>query len=359
MKQKTIIALLVIIMMLVGVTACSTPKTQESAESASQSKVTTEATTETTMEATTEGKRIGYLAFSLADVWDQYGNDCAIWAAESVGVEVTTFDSEGNPETQVNQAEELINSGVDGIILFPCTPESGATIVRMGNEANIPVAIRCIFLSDDVNTAGQAGFQYRDVGYTAFKYISEKFPGARVLFVHGEVGMGIHEDYMIGVEKALKDFEGKVSLTELLNGKWVTEASYNVTNDYLQAGNKDTFDVVFAANGMESKGVYGALRDNGIENIPIISTGGSPDDFEMFNDGIEYANMTIPPSFEGFMAFKYLWKAMNGIEVDEKSMALPVNPVDKTNVDEWIQWGDFQAASDYFGGLDSDVTTKK
>ena len=37
------------------------------------------------------------------------------------------------------------------------------------------------------------------------------------------------------------------------------------------------------------------MKDAGKEGIPIVSTGGSPDGYQMLQDGIEAANMTYMP----------------------------------------------------------------
>lgn len=296
----------------------------------------------------------GYLAWQLSDVWNQYEMEAFKWCAAKLGVEVKVLDAQNDPAAQVTQAQELIDAKVDAIAVFPCTPEAAATIVRMSNEAGIPIANSNIFLPEDASAGkvvGQVGCLYRDIGYAAIKFAAENYPGCKLLYVHGAPGIGVFEDYKVGVDKALEEFKDKVTMVGLINGEWATEPSQNVTQDFITSG-KSEFDVVFANNGQIAKGVYNALKDNNMTNIPIISTGGSQDDYQMMKDGIETANMTAPVNIQGAILFKYLWQNLNGVEIKETKIPLPIIPIDKDGMDKWIAWDNFQAAYDYIGGIE-------
>lgn len=302
----------------------------------------------------TKNFTLGYLAWGLTDEWNLYGCEAFKWAAAKKGCEVITLDCQKDPEKQVSQAEELINRGVDAISMFPCTPEVGATVTRMCNVAGIPIAIENIFLPDDGSAGeivGQVACRYSDIGYTAVKYAAETWPGCKLLYVHGGPGLGVYEDYKVGVDQALEEFKGKIELVGLMNGNWETEASYNVTQDFISSGKSD-FDVVFANNDLQAVGVYNALKENGMENIPILSTGGSEQGYEMVKSGQEYANMTAPVNLQGEIVFRFLWQHLNNVSISETKIPLPVIPVDQTNIDtDWIKWSDYEAAERYIGGI--------
>lgn len=361
--KKFVAILIAVLMVAVVLAACSTPDSAASeAPSAAASEASSVPASEAPSAAPSEAAAseevpksdlvFADLAYDMSDVWNQYDVEAFQWAAEQKGVTVKVSDAQNDPEKQVTQAQEFINQGVDGMVVFPCTPESAATIVRMCNEADIPIAIENIFLSDEASEGivGQVACQYRDIGYAAIKYAADKFPGCKLLYVHGGAGMGVYEDYKIGVDKALEEFKDKVTMVGLIDGKWETEAAQNVTQDFITSG-KSEFDIVFANNGMEATGVYNALKDNGMEDIPIISTGGSMEDLAMMEKGIEYANMTAPVNIQGVISFRFLWQAANGVTITENKIPLPIIPIDKNNMDEWIRWDDYQASYDYIGGI--------
>ena len=85
-------------------------------------------------------------------------------------------------------------------------------------------------------------------------------------------------------------------------------------------------------------------------DIPIVSTGGSPDDYKMLQDGVEAANMTAPVSIQGVQTFKNLYDAVVEGKTPEKFVSLPIVPVSADKLDEFIAWDDYAAAYDYVYG---------
>lgn len=133
-----------------------------------------------------------------------------------------------------------------------------------------------------------------------------------------------------------------------LHADWLTDKAYNVTTDLINSGTE--FNYIFANNDMMAQGCYNALKDAGKENIPIVSTGGSPDGFKMLQDGIEAANMTAPVSIQGVKTFMNLYnKVALGEDPAEKFTALPVIPVSADDTSSYIAWDDYAAAYKYLG----------
>ena len=357
-KTRFILAILLTALLMLTLVACGDQGevgTQAPSEPTEPSGGETEQPAEP---AETEGGKkftFGYIAWDLKDEWNTYGMEAFCWAAEQKGVEVITVDGNNDPATQVSLAEDVINKGVDGISLFPCTPEVGATIVRMCNEANIPISIENIFLPEDTEgeVVGQVACLYADIGYAAIKYAAEKYPGCKLLYCAGAKGMGIYEEYQKGVDKAIEDFGDKVTIVGIVHGDWETEKSMQVTQDFITSGQSD-FQVVFANNDLQARGVYNALKEAGMENdVKIISTGGAPVAFEMIKEGTQHANMTAPVNIQGLVTFRNLWQYVNGVEIEEKKLPLPVIPVDIDNIDtEAIHWQDNEAALKFIGGIE-------
>lgn len=93
-----------------------------------------------------------------------------------------------------------------------------------------------------------------------------------------------------------------------------------------------------------AQGCYQALQDAGKTDIPIVSTGGSPDDYKMLQDGIESANMTAPVSIQGVQTFKNLYDYVVLGKTPEKFISLPIIPVGRENIDDYVAWDDYEAA---------------
>ena len=96
---------------------------------------------------------------------------------------------------------------------------------------------------------------------------------------------------------------------------------------------------------MMAQGCYNALKDAGKEGLPIVSTGGSPDGYQMLQDGVEAANMTAPVSLQGVKTFLNLYNQVAlGQAPTEKFTALPVIPVAADDTSSYIAWDDYEAA---------------
>ena len=71
----------------------------------------------------------GNIAYNMKDVWNKYSADSFEFATTQVDepIDVVLLDAENSLEKSVALMEELIAKDVDGISIFPISPEQGAT----------------------------------------------------------------------------------------------------------------------------------------------------------------------------------------------------------------------------------------
>lgn len=295
----------------------------------------------------------GYIAYDMTDIWNEYSARAFEYAASQaeVPVEAVVLDSKNSLEESITAMESLIQQEVDGISIFPISTEQGAQLVKMANEVGIPVTVEnfAMDIDDPGDYIATVACEYDVIGYNAIKYIAEAKPGARVFFCAGQEGAGVYEKYQEGVDRALEEFGDSVEVVATLHADWLTDKAYDVTTDLISSG--EEFDYIFANNDMMAQGCYQALQDADMADIPIVSTGGSPDGYQMLVDGIEAANMTAPVSIQGIQTFKNLYeKVVEGKDPEEKFLSLPVLPISADKLDEFIAWDDYAAAYDYVYG---------
>lgn len=364
--MKKLTAVLLSAAMTCSLMACgSTSEPEAPAETPAVTEETSAAETETPAEseeapaeeaqeteAAKDSYTFGYIAYDMTDIWNEYSARAFEYAATQAGVEVETvvLDSKNSLEESVTAMESLIQQGVDGISIFPISTEQGAQLVKMANEAGIPVTVENFKMdvADPGDYIASVACEYDQIGYEAIKYISEVHPNAKVFFCAGQQGAGVYEKYQEGVDRAIEEFGDKVEIVATLHGDWLTDKAYNVTTDLIASG--EEFDYIFANNGMMAQGCYQALQDAGMENIPIVSTGGSPDDYKMLQDGIEAANMTAPVSIQGVQTFQNLYDAVVEGKTPEQFISLPIIPVSADKLDEFIAWDDYEAAYAFVSG---------
>lgn len=344
--MKKLLAITLSAVMALSLAACgSTP----SSTTGSSTPASEPASTATSGETEAKDLTFGYIAYDMSDIWNEYSARAFEYAAEQNGVETIVLDSKNSLEESVTAMESLIQQGVDGISIFPISTEQGAQLVKMANEAGIPVTVEN-FAMDDIEDPGDyiasVACEYDKIGEAAIKWIAEQKEGAKIFFCAGQQGAGVYEKYQEGVDRALEELGDKVEVVATLHGDWLTDKAYNVTTDLINSGTE--FDYIFANNDMMAQGCYNALKDAGKEGIPIVSTGGSPDGYQMLQDGIEAANMTAPVSIQGVKTFLNLYNTVAlGEDPAEKFTALPVIPVSADDTSAYIAWDDYAAAYEY------------
>ena len=294
----------------------------------------------------------GYIAYQMADIWNEYSAKSFEYCAEKDGVEVKVLDAGNDIEQSVACMESLIQDEVDGISIFPISPEQAAQLITMANEANIPITVENIdvaSVADEDDYIAAVGCIYGDIGYAAIKWLAENVEDAKVFYCAGAVGGGVFEDYKVGVDQALEDFGDSIEMVGLLNSDaWSTEDGLNLTTNFINSGVE--FNCIFANNDQLAQGCYQACEEAGIE-VPIVSTGGSPDAYAFLEDGIEAANMTAPVSLQGVQTYKNLYEYVTEGKIPEpKFQNLPVIPVSGDDLGAWIDWADYEGAYNYVYG---------
>ena len=299
-----------------------------------------------------EGLTFGNIAYQMADIWNEYSVKSFEYAAEQDGVKVISLDSGNSIEQSVAAMESLIQAEVDGISIFPISPEQAAQLITMANEAGIPITVENIDVSsvaDEDEYVAAVGCIYGDIGYAAIKWLAENVENAKVFYCAGAVGGGVFEAYKEGVDKALADYADKIEMVGLLNSDaWSTEDGLNLTTNFINSGVE--FNCIFANNDQIAQGCYQACEEAGLE-LPIVSTGGSPDAYTFLEEGIEAANMTAPVSIQGVQTYKNLYEYVTEGKVpDPKFQNLPVIPVANDDLSAWIDWADYAGAYAYVYG---------
>lgn len=296
----------------------------------------------------------GYIAYNMADIWNEYSAEAFKYAASraDIPVEVVVLDSQNDIAQSVSAMESLIQQEVDGISIFPISPEQGAQLITMANEAGIPITVENIDISevaDPDSYIAAVACLYGDIGYAAIEWLAKNVENAKVFYCAGAVGGGVFEAYKVGVDKALEDYKDSIEMVGLSNGNWNTEDALNLTQNFINSGVE--FNCIFANNDLMAQGCYQALEEAGMTDIPIVSTGGSPHAYEFLQDGIEAANMTAPVSIQGVQTFKNLYEfVVDGKVPDPKFQPLPVIPVSGDDLSKWIDWSDYEAAYEYVYG---------
>src|SRR5690625_677997 len=190
---------LLFIFALMACAAADEDTTGDNLDSNNSNTNQSEDTTDTNEEATADEAELvfGNIAYDMKDVWNKYSTEAFEYAGEKMGVETIILDAENDLEKSVTLMESLIQQDVDGISIFPISPEQAATLVQMGNDAGIPVTIENTRIPDDAgDIVSTVATEYDLIGEEAFHFIAEEWPGAKVLSAAGAKGGGVYDTYL-------------------------------------------------------------------------------------------------------------------------------------------------------------------
>ena len=303
-------------------TGCTQGDPVESTEK-SESGTVTEATAAAPAPFDTEGTKIAIVQQSgQGDYFQQYLNGTR-QQAETLGVELSVFDAQGDNATQATQLEQAIEAGVDGIIVRHGLPDTLCSGVNKALDAGIDVIIYDV----EIQECAPGAIQTQQ---------SDALMASLVLDQMAEdMGTGIEVGYVNYAGIAPLDRRDVVWEERLKENDW-DQKFY--TGNFTNSSATDTAPMVTAAmqanSGVTaiyapydefSKGTLTGLDQvAGTEDVKVYGADISNADIElMINEGSRWvATGATDPNAIGAAVFRTLALHMAG-ELNENSVDFP------------------------------------
>ncbi|MDP2737501.1 MAG: sugar ABC transporter substrate-binding protein [Pseudorhodobacter sp.] len=184
-------------------------------------------------------------------------------AAADENVEAVVLDAGGDVARQIAQMQDLIQQGVDAIIIWPTNGEAVIPAVRQAHQAGIPVIVTNSNIAEPgfEFVASFSGPDNITQGSRAAEIMCDRFAAlgiqdeARVVQISGQPGYTTAIERAKGFEDRLPEVCPNVTLVESQPGDWNREKSQQVMEAFLVK--YDDIDGVYA--GDDNMGV-GALN---------------------------------------------------------------------------------------------------
>ena len=215
--------------------------------------------------------------------------------------------------TQVTQIEDLINSGVDALILNPMDSNACITVMEKAKEAGIPVV-----LIDQGIEAGHEDLYITFISTDNFaaakkagEFMAEKLGGeGKVIIVRGANGSSAGDDRANGFKAGI---EG--TGLELVNeqpGDWTVDVAMQATENMLQAD--PDIDGIFCCSDNMIAGILQALDNNDIDvaDLCFVSFDGAKSGVDFIKDGKLTGTMAQFPSVIGAEAVDVILSVLSG-----------------------------------------------
>lgn len=239
-------------------------------------------------------KTIGQILYGVDAYQQQHGKFFEAHAKE-LGIEVRTINGENSQSVQDKGARDLVNAGVDAVIIQPAEPLSATGTLQAIQRAGIPVlqwgngevpSIKAPYLGLDER---EQTFQ---AGVDAANYVKQHMPGKPLKLVVLDVpALPICSDYrMGGFINGVKSVDAAAEVTARPDGGGVRAQSKKVMEDVLNSGVE--FNILTACNGESLLGALSALTAAGRgvakDKVPvseyIFSIDGSPAEVQKLVD---------------------------------------------------------------------------
>ena len=305
--MRRIIAIVLVLMMIVSMTAC-----------VGEDKV-----------------EISVVLKTLASEYWGYVKDGCDAAAKELNITVTVVgpDAESNIAGQVTMIEEQIAAGCDAIVCAPNDAAAAANALQAAIDAGIPV----LSVDTNVGIEGQTCFvgtsnvdAAKEGGIWAAGQLGE---GAKAVIIYGQEGDNTSNMRREGYEAACQ--EKGIEVLAALSGQNTTDGATKTMEDLLSA-HPGQIDVVFCHNDDTAIGAMNACKSAGVSDILIVGFDGNKSAVELIMAGeLVQATVAQQPYAMGYEVVKAAYAAIQGEKVDAVISA-PVKVVTKENGKEYL-----------------------
>lgn len=263
--------------------------------------------------------KIGFCADNfIHERWNK-DRDLFIEKVNEYGGEVLVTVSKGDPKKQVQQAQDLINQGVQVLVVVPSGQKAVSDIIDIAHEKGVKV-ISYDRLMKGCDLDFYISFDHVKVGQLQAEYIIKAKPKGKYMIVGG--GITDNNAFMIraGQKAVLQDEieNGNITIVQdEFSESWMEQEGYNLAMNGL-AKSSDSIDAVLAANDALAMGVIRALEEKGLNlrDIPVSGMDADRVACESIKEGKLYMTIYKPIKSIANEAARIAVKYAKGEELD-------------------------------------------
>ena len=201
----------------------------------------------------------------------QKDRDIFVNKAESLGAKVFVQSANGNEETQMSQIENMINRGVDVLVIIPYNGQVLSNVIKEAKQEGIKVlAYDRMINNADIDF--YISFDNEKVGEMQAQSLVDKVPQGNYFLMGGSPVDNNAKLFRAGQMKVLKPYvdDGKIKIVgdQWVDG-WLPENALKIMENALTANN-NKIDAVVASNATAG-GAIQALSAQGLAGKVAIS----------------------------------------------------------------------------------------
>ncbi len=274
--------------------------------------------------------RIGFSQCSSGDWRQQMEKEMQQELMFHPTFELITKYAKDSAPLQIKQINELVNEGIDLLIIAPIEIETVQPVVEDLFKKGVPVVLIDRKIDSGNFTAYVGGDNYQ-IGYTAGMYISDKLnKQGKVLEILGALSSSPAKDRMNGFESAILQ-NPEISIVDRIYSNWNNQIVLDSLSYFLQR-NSDV-DAIFAHTDFLAAAASEVISEKfSNRKIQIIGVDGSPSvggGVELVENHIIDATLIYPTG--GKEAIVVSSKILSGTPFKKVNL-LPTTLIDERNV---------------------------
>ena len=223
------------------------------------------------VEASKTPKRVGYLTNYSFHIWYQIVIEVMKRRGAQYGIELDILDAELSVENQIAQARELVKR-VDAIVLTPANTSGLEDIIKIGEEAGVPVVIEANPVEGMATMVAICDY---DAGYDLGTWVGENVKNAdgsplRIL----DVGLPWLRPCLLrseGFVDGVRSIQPDDIVTASINGEATPSIAQKIAKETL--AEKSDVDVIFAMDDETAQGAYKGYLDAGFDTNTVTVAG--------------------------------------------------------------------------------------
>ena len=221
-----------------------------------------------------KGVRIGFLIHTTKSARWQMDLSYVQERAKEVGATIILKDAGGDENMQLKQASELLEEGVDAIIVVAANQNTAAGIVREAHKYDVPViGYDRLIKNSDLDYL--VSFEYDKVGQIMIDYARARKPNGNYIMVWGDASDANAVFVKAGNLKALEPYiqNGDINLAyKTYVDSWSMVNAEHKINEVLDFYDKK-IDAIIVSNDPMAIGAYNALVKHGYGPNEVLITG--------------------------------------------------------------------------------------
>ena len=279
------------------------------------------------VEASKTPKRVGYLTNYSFHIWYQIVIEVMKRRGAQYGIELDIMDAELSVENQIAQARELVKR-VDAIVLTPANTTGLEEIIKIGEEAGVPVVVEANPVEGMATMVAICDY---DAGYALGTWVGENVKNAdgsplRIL----DVGLPWLRPCLLrseGFVDGVRSVQPDAIVTASINGEATPSIAQKIAKETL--AEKGDVDVIFAMDDETAQGAYKGYLDAGFDPNTVTVAGfglsGEHEKEWMMRREALKVSQAMFPEYVGLRCIDGVVKLYDGQEVSERDVTPTVS----------------------------------